>query len=198
MSINLVKGQKIDLTKDNPRLNKIILGLGWDPVDLKPRGFFSAFKSMNIDCDASAFMLDENSKLRSNKDIIYFGNLKSKCRSVKHLGDNLTGDGDGDDEQIIVELKEVPSNISKIVFVVNIYSCKSRKQNFGMIKNAFIRGIDASNNKELMRYNLTDDYSDNTAMIFGELYRYNGEWKFKATGEGTNDCSITDLSGRYR
>ena len=198
MSINLVKGQKIDLTKDNPRLNKIILGLGWDPADLKPKGFFSAFKSTNIDCDASAFMLDENSKLRSNEDIIYFGNLKSKCNSIHHLGDNLTGDGDGDDEQIIVELKKVPSNISKIVFVVNIYSCKSRKQDFGMIKNAFIRGIDASNNKELMKYNLTENYSGNTAMIFGELYRYNGEWKFNAIGEGTNDCSITELSNRYK
>lgn len=198
MSINLVKGQKIDLTKGNPALNKIILGLGWDPVDTKPRGFFSALKAYNIDCDATAFMLDENSKLRSNKDIIYFGNLKSNCRSVNHMGDNLTGDGDGDDEQIVVNLKDVPSHINKIVFVVNIYNCIKRKQHFGMIKNAFIRGVDATSNKELMKYNLTDDYSNKTAMIFGELYKYNGDWKFKAIGEGTNDCSITELSSRYR
>lgn len=197
MSINLAKGQRIDLTKENPKLSKMIIGLGWDPEE-RSGGFFSSLRSRDIDCDASAFMLDENDKLKESKDVIYFGHLKSDCGSIKHLGDNLTGDGDGDDEQIVVNLNKVPKNISKIVFVVNIYDCKHRKQHFGMIKNAFIRGVDTSNDKELMIYNLTENYSGKTAMIFGELYRYNGEWKFKAIGEGTTDYGINDLAERYR
>lgn len=195
MSISLQKGQKVSLTKDNAGLSEIIIGLGWDEAPRKKGGLF-ARKPESIDCDASA-ILCISGKFRDKADVVYFGNLKHKSGAVKHMGDNLTGAGEGDDEQIIVDLKQVPSEYDKIILVVNIYQAVQRKQHFGMIKNAFIRLVDARNNMELCRYNLTEDYSGMTAMVFGEVYRHNGEWKFNAIGQGTNDNSVGELANRY-
>ena len=130
-------------------------------------------------------------------DVVYYGNLTHRSGAVRHCGDNLTGAGDGDDEQIIVELAKVPAEYDKIVFTVNIYQAYQRKQNFGMIRNAFIRVVDADSGKELCKYNLSENYDGKTAMIFGEVYRYNGEWKFGAIGEPTNDPSINETVQRY-
>lgn len=150
----------------------------------------------DIDCDASAILLI-NGKLSGNGDLVYFGNLQHKSRMVQHMGDNLTGAGDGDDEQILIDLAGMPKQYDRIVIVVNIYDAVRRKQHFGMIRNAFIRLVDGKTNREMCRYNLTEDYSGMTAMIFGEIYRYNGEWKFSAVGQGTNDPSLGDLCKRY-
>lgn len=193
MAISLQKGQRVDLTKDNQSLKNVIVGLGWDQA--KKRGFFGG---ANIDCDASVILLDENGKLKNKADLIYFGNKKSSDRSIVHQGDNLTGAGDGDDEQIFVDLSNVSEAIKSLVFVVNIYACKRRKQDFGMIKNAFIRLVDSANGKELIRYNLSSDYAGMTSLIVGEMYRKDNQWKFKAVGEGTVDQSITELVARYK
>lgn len=197
MSVSLQKGQKISLTKDNDKLNRIIIGLGWD-AKAERKGFLGSFlgNESNIDCDASAFLL-QNGKLIYKEDVVFFGNLKHISRAVIHTGDNLTGEGEGDDEQIIVELKNVPENYDKIVIVVNIFRAYERKQHFGMIENAFIRIVNAETNKEMCRYNLTDDYTNCTAMIFGEVYRYNNEWKFNAIGQGTKDLDLSELVKRY-
>lgn len=177
-----------------------MIGLGWDPVEQRGGflgGLFGGGSAPQIDCDASVLMLNENGKLVSNKNLIYFGNLRSSCGSVWHTGDNLTGDGDGDDEQIIAILNQIPSNIHRLLFVVNIYDAINRRQDFGMIKNAFIRVVNMSNKQELLRYNLTDNYAGKTALIVAEIYRYGGEWKFGAIGEGTNDGSLGELIKRY-
>ncbi len=199
MSISLQKGQKVSLSKDNAGLAKVIVGLGWDEVQ-KPSGGFlkNMFSSApaEIDCDASAIML-RNGKLEYKEDLVYFGNLKHPSGTVVHQGDNLTGAGEGDDEQIIIDLSRVPQEYDRIVIVVNIYEAVKRNQHFGMIQNAFIRLVDARNNNEMCRYNLTENYSGMTAMIFGEVYRHNGEWKFSAVGQGTNDPGLGELSRRY-
>ena len=197
MAINLQKGQKVSLTKENPGLARVVVGLGWDEVK-EARGLLSFFtsKGNDIDCDASVFML-KNGKLCEEKDIVFFGNLKHKTGTVEHLGDNLTGAGSGDDERILVDLSKVPAEYDRIVFSVNIYDAVKRKQHFGMIKNAFIRLVDGRNNTEMCRYNLTEDYAGKTAMIFGEIYRHDGEWKFNAIGQGTNDVGIKHLSRRF-
>ena len=195
MSVSLQKGQKVSLSKDNAGLSKVMIGLGWDEVQQKKKGFFSA-KPQDIDCDASAFLLIDG-KLRDKKDIVYFGNLRHPSGTVQPMGDNLTGAGEGDDEQILVDLAQVPSEYDRIVVVVNIYQAVQRKQHFGLIQNAFIRLVDGRNNTEMCRYNLTDDYSGMTAMIFGEVYRHNGEWKFNAIGQGTTDPGIGELANRY-
>lgn len=195
MSINLKKGEKIDLKKSNPGLSTITVGLGWDPVQ-SGGGFFKSLLGggqSNVDCDASVFMLNKSGTLDNMKDLVYFGNLKSICGSVVHTGDNLTGDGDGDDEQIRVNLDKIPSNIHNLVFVVNIYNCVARKQHFGMIKNAFIRAVDSSTGKEIAKYNLTDDYSDKTALVVGSIYRQGNTWKFGAIGQGTKDAGLKDM-----
>ena len=173
-----------------------MIGLGWDEAK-RPRGGFFAPKPQPIDCDASAILL-QNGRLMGKEDVVYFGNLRHHTGMVQHMGDNLTGAGDGDDEQIVVDLAGIPSTYDKIVLVVNIYQANERRQNFGMIQNAFIRLVDARNNKEMCRYNLTEDYSGMTAMVFGEVYRYNGEWKFNAIGQGTHDPGIGELATRYR
>lgn len=198
MAINLQKGQRVDLTKSNPGLSKIMVGLGWDPVQSKGGGglfgsLLGGGGSANVDCDASVIMLGANDKLQNNKDVIYFGNLKSNDGSVQHSGDNLTGDGDGDDEQIIIDLSRVPSTVQKLVFVVNIYDCVKRKQHFGMIRNAFIRVVNPSNNQELLHYNLSDNYSGLTCLVTGEIYRHGNEWKFAAIGSGTNAASLSEV-----
>lgn len=196
MSISLVKGQKIDLTKNNKSLKQLLIGLGWSPADTNRKGFFK--KTSSIDLDSSVFML-RGDKLVNNRDIIYFGNLKSTCGGVIHKGDNLTGTGNGnDDEQILVDLDKIPQDVNKLVFVINIYSCNIRKQDFGMIKNAFIRIVNNTDKNELLNFNLTEGYSGKTAMIIGEVYRHDKEWKFAAIGEGTNDISIDSLACKYR
>lgn len=196
MSINLSKGQKIDLKKANPGLSAITVGLGWDPVQASGGGFLKSLfggGESSVDCDASVFMLNKNGTLDNMKDLVYFGNLRSICGSLMHSGDNLTGDGDGDDEQILVNLDKIPANIQNLVFVVNIYNCVQRKQHFGMIKNAFIRVVDTNTRKEIARYNLTDDYSGKTGLVVGNIYRQGNTWQFGAIGQGTNDTGLKDM-----
>ena len=187
MPLNLVKGQKISLSKEHPGLAKIMVGLGWDVST----SFFSSF-----DLDASAFLLDAGGKCPGKDDLVYFGNLKHPSGAVKHMGDNLTGEGDGDDEQIEVDLGKVPANIARIAFTVNIYKAESRKQNFGQVSNAFCRIVDESTGKEIVRYDLGKDFSSETAVIVGELYRHNGEWKFSAVGNGFQG-ELAALSRHY-
>lgn len=176
MSVSLQKGQKVDLTKGNPGLVKIMVGLGWD-VNQYDGG-------SDFDLDAAAFLVGESGKVLSDDDFVFYGNLKHKSEAVIHQGDNLTGEGDGDDEQILVDLSKVPANISKIAFTVTIYDAEARKQNFGQVSNAFIRIVDEVSNTELIRFDLGEDFSIETAVVVGELYRNNGEWKFNAIGSG--------------
>lgn len=195
MSVNLSKGQRINLSKEVEGLSKIMVGLGWDAAKQSGGILNHLFgsTSYSIDCDASAITMGNGNKYRA---CIYYGNLSED--NVYHHGDNLTGDGDGDDEQITVDLAHLSSEIERIVFVVNIYNCTERKQDFGLIKNAYIRLVDESTGKEICKYNLSDDYAGKTAMIFAEVYRNNGEWKFNAIGQCTNDASISQLINRYR
>ena len=176
MAVSLSKGQKVDLTKGNPGLTKILVGLGWDTNKYDGGSDF--------DLDAAAFLLGADGKVTSDEDFVFYNNLKHKSNSVEHLGDNLTGAGEGDDEEIKVDLSKVPANIEKIDFTVTIHEADARKQNFGQVSNAFIRIVDEANNKELIRYDLGEDFSIGTAIIVGELYRHNGEWKFNAIGSG--------------
>ncbi len=200
MSVNLQKGQKVELRKDNGGdLRRVMVGLGWDEVQ-QSKGLFAALFSSGsqaIDCDASAFAC-MGGRLCAASDIVYFGNLSHKTGAIRHMGDNLTGAGDGDDEQILVDLDRLPQDYDKIVFVVNIYQAMQRSQHFGMIRNAFIRICDAETNKELCRYNLSENYQGMTAMIFGELYRYNGKWKFNAMGQPTQDNDLGTLAKRFQ
>lgn len=176
MPINLSKGQKVSLTKGNPGLKKIMVGLGWD-VNMFDTG-------ADFDLDAAAFLVGSSGKCQSDADFVFYGNLKHSSGSVVHMGDNLTGEGDGDDEQIAVDLSIVPNNVEKIVFTVTIYDAEKRRQNFGQVSNAFIRIVDQSNDSEIIRYDLGEDFSIETAVVVGELYRSNGEWKFNAIGSG--------------
>lgn len=176
MAVNLSKGQKVSLTKGNPGLSKIIVGLGWD-TNKYDGGF-------DFDLDAAAFLLGANGKVTSDADFVFYGNLKHASGAVEHMGDNLTGDGEGDDEQIKINLSAVPANIERIGFTVTIYDADVRKQNFGQVSNAYIRIFDEANNTELIRYDLGEDFSIETAVVVGEMYRNNGEWKFNAIGSG--------------
>lgn len=176
MAVSLSKGQKVDLTKGNPGLSKIIVGLGWDTNKYDGGADF--------DLDAAAFLLAANGKVASDSDFVFYGNLKHSSGGVEHMCDNLTGEGDGDDEQIKVNLAAVPASVDKIGFTVTIYEAESRKQNFGQVSNAYIRIVDETSNAELIRYDLGEDFSVETAVVVGELYRNNGEWKFNAIGSG--------------
>jgi tellurium resistance protein TerD len=176
MGINLKKGQKVDLTKGNAGLSKIIVGLGWDTNKYDGGADF--------DLDAAAFLLDASGKVASQEDFVFYGNLKHPSGAVQHLGDNRTGDGEGDDEQIKVDLSLVPANIEKVAFTATIYEAEQRLQNFGQVSNAFIRICNEITGEELTRYDLCEDFSIETAVLFGELYRHNGEWKFNAIGSG--------------
>lgn len=176
MAVSLSKGQKVDLTKGNPGLSKIIVGLGWDTNKYDGGADF--------DLDAAAFLLAANGKVASDSDFVFYGNLKHSSGGVEHMGDNLTGEGDGDDEQIKVNLAAVPASVDKIAFTVTIYEAESRKQNFGQVSNAYIRIVDETSNAEMIRYDLGEDFSVETAVVVGELYRNNGEWKFNAIGSG--------------
>lgn len=176
MAINLSKGQKVDLTKGNPGLKNIMVGLGWDA---------NVFDSgADFDLDASAFLLGENGKCPTEREFIFYGNLEHASGAMKHMGDNLTGAGEGDDEQIEVDLTKIPGNISRIAFTVTIYDADVRRQNFGQVSNAFIRIVDEVTGQELIRYDLGEDFSIETAIVVGELYKHNGEWKFNAIGSG--------------
>lgn len=194
MSINLQKGQKIDLTKGGGGLSRIMVGLGWDEAQPAQRGgFFSrSQQTEDIDCDASAILLNSNGKVygsHTNDFCVYFNNLRHYSGAIQHMGDNLTGAGEGDDEQIMVELNRVPADVAKIVFVVNIYDASVRHQHFGMIRNAFIRLVNLTNGSEICRFDLSENYSGMTGMVAGEIYRYNGEWKFNAIGQPVREAS---------
>ena len=195
MSVNLQKGQKVELRKNNGgTLRRVMVGLGWDEVQQK-RSFFAP-RPQDIDCDASA-ILCVNGRLTAVGDLVFYNNLQHPTGAVRHMGDILTGAGEGDDEQIMVDLTALPSQYDKIVFVVTIYQARERGQHFGMIRNCFIRICDAETNQELCKYNLSENYNNMTAMIFGELYRYNGSWKFNAIGQPTTDNSISDMDKRF-
>jgi tellurium resistance protein TerD len=175
MSVSLSKGGNVSLTKEAPNLKAIMVGLGWDERTTSGADF---------DLDASALMVNGSGKILSDSHFVFFNNLKSPDGSVEHTGDNLTGGGDGDDEQLLVNLAAVPPECERIVFPVSIYEAQSRGQSFGQVRNAFIRVVNSDGGAELTRYDLTEDASSETAMIFGELYRYNTEWKFRAVGQG--------------
>lgn len=202
MSINLRKGQKIDLTKGGGNgLKRIMVGLGWD--EAAPQGFLSSLftKQEDIDCDASVILCGENGKLipgNELKDFTVFYNNLNYGNAIVHQGDNRTGAGDGDDEQIMVDLSRIPSNIAKLVFVVNIYEADKKKQHFGMIKNAFIRLVDMASCQEFCKFNLSENYNGMTGLVVGEIYRRNGEWKFNAIGQPVKEASnIIDMLRLY-
>lgn len=200
MAVNLQKGQKISLTKEGIGLRKVMVGLGWDEAEQK-RGWFAP-RPQTIDCDASAILCGSDGKLISNDtkvSCVYFGNLRHASGALIHQGDNLTGDGEGDDEQIMVDISLLPANVEKIVFVVNIYDASVKKQHFGLIRNAFIRLVDVNKNTEICRYNLTEDYSGMTGLIAGEMYRLGNEWKFNAIGQGVREASrLGNIINMYR
>ena len=177
MAISLQKGGNVNLSKEAPNLKKIIVGLGWDPRSTDGATF---------DLDGSAFLLKSDGKVRGDSDFIFYNNLKSTDGSVVHTGDNQTGEGEGDDERIEIDLTRVPADIDRISITVTIHDAEARRQNFGMVSKAFIRCLNAEGEREIARYDLSEDSSTETAMIFGEIYRYNGEWKFKAIGQGFN------------
>lgn len=176
MPINLTKGQKVSLTKENPGLKNITIGLGWD-LNIFDTG-------EDFDLDASAFMLGSNGRCVSDNGFVFYGNLSDANDSVVHAGDNRTGEGDGDDEQIHIDLSKIPENIERVSFTVTIYEAEKRRQNFGQVSNAYIRIVDEDTQQELLRYDLGEDFSIETAMIVAELYKHNGEWKFNAIGSG--------------
>lgn len=185
MLVNLEKGQKVDLTKGNPTLKQIRVGLGWDTND---------FDGQDFDLDASVFLLGSNGKVSSLDNFVYYGNLKSS--GVEHTGDNLTGEGDGDDEIIKVNLSEVPSDVGELIFAVTIYEAEKRRQNFGQVSNAYIRVLNDSTSEELIRFDLGEDYSIETALVVGRIYRNGEEWKFDAVGAGFSG-GLSSLCNKY-
>ena len=205
--INLNKGQQIslskmpsiDLSKGGRGLSKVIVGLGWDPVTEKvsKKGLFGRSipsRGPEIDCDAFAFVL-HNGQIKNKDNLVYFGNLENKDRTIRHMGDNLTGDGDGDDEQIVIDLSRI--NADSIVIAVNIYRGKEKGQHFGNLQNAFIRIVDMNTNNELCKFTLDNKYDGATSVIFGELINNNGEWNFKAIGEASKGNSISEVVSSY-
>jgi tellurium resistance protein TerD len=175
MGVSLTKGGNVSLTKEAPGLTNVVVGLGWD---------VRSTTGTDFDLDASAILVGANGKVISDKHFVFFNNLTSPDGTVEHTGDNLTGEGEGDDEAIKVNLAGVAADVDKVVFPVSIYDADARQQNFGQVRNAFIRVVNAADNKEITRYDLTEDASTETAMVFGELYRNGAEWKFRAVGQG--------------
>tara|TARA_B100001146_G_scaffold220728_1_gene229868 strand:+ start:183 stop:761 length:579 start_codon:yes stop_codon:yes gene_type:complete len=175
MAISLQKGSNISLTKTAPGLSKINVGLGWD---------VRTTAGADFDLDAAALLVDASGKVTSADDFIFYGHLNHPTGAVVHTGDNLTGEGDGDDEVIIVSLDVTPADTDRIVFAASIYDADARGQNFGQVRNAFIRLVNADTKEEVARYDLSEDYAVETALVFAELYRNNGEWKFRAVGQG--------------
>ena len=176
MAVNLIKGGRISLNKEAPGLKKILIGLGWDTN--------ASDTGADFDLDASVFLLDSNAKVANEKDFVFYNNLSSSDGSVVHTGDNRTGEGDGDDESIKVDLSKISSSIKEIAIVVTIHEAAQRKQNFGMVRNAFIRLVNDETNTEIVRYDLEEDYSTETGLLFGRLYFKDNEWKFSAVGTG--------------
>ncbi|MEM9049175.1 MAG: TerD family protein [Pseudomonadota bacterium] len=175
MAVSLSKGGNVSLSKEAPGLKAITVGLGWDT---------RATDGADFDLDASLFVTADTGKVRSDADFIFYNNVKSADGSVEHMGDNRTGEGEGDDEQVKIALDKVAADVKKMVFAVTIHEAESRKQNFGMVQNAFIRVVNQAGEVEIARYDLSEDFSTETALIFGEVYRHNDEWKFKAVGQG--------------
>ncbi|MEV7779017.1 TerD family protein [Kitasatospora sp. NPDC088351] len=175
MGVSLSKGGNVSLTKEAPGLSAVVVGLGWD---------VRTTTGTDFDLDASALLCNDQGRVDKDGNFVFFNNLKSPEGSVEHTGDNLTGEGEGDDEAIKVNLATVPADVQKIVFPVSIYDAENRTQNFGQVRNAFIRVVNQADNKELARYDLSEDASTETAMVFGELYRNGAEWKFRAIGQG--------------
>lgn len=175
MAISLQKGGNVNLSKEAPGLTKMVVGLGWDP---------RVTDGTEFDLDGSVFLLNVDGKVRSDADFIFYNNLRSSCGSVVHSGDNRSGAGEGDDEQVVIELNKVPADVRVIVFAVTIHDADNRKQNFGQVGKAFIRCINGGSNAEIARYDLSEDGSTETAMVFGEVYRNGEEWKFRAVGQG--------------
>lgn len=175
MSVSLSKGGNVSLDKVAPGMSKVLVGLGWDE---------RATEGAEFDLDASIFLLKSDGKVRSDDDFIFYNNLISSDGSVVHQGDNRTGEGDGDDEAVKIDFSKVPADVNKISVTVTIHDGVNRSQNFGQVANAFIRIVNDDTNEEVARYDLSEDYSVETAMIFGEIYRHNGNWKFKAVGQG--------------
>lgn len=178
MPVVLKKGGNVSLSKSDSSLKRVLVGLGWDARETTGYDF---------DLDASAFMLAKNGKVRNDEDMIFYNKLVSNCGSITHTGDNRTGDGDGDDEAIIIELDKVPETVEKIAITVTIDDAVARNQNFGQVSDAFIRVVNEESGVEICRFDLSEDYSTETAMIFGEIYKHNNEWKFKAVGQGFED-----------
>ena len=187
MAVNLMKGQKVDLTKGRAGLSKIIVGLGWDT---------NKFKGPDFDLDASAFLLNSLSKCEAPSDFIFYNNLVHSSGAVAHQGDNLVGGNGGDDEQIKIDLKGVPSYIDNIAIAVTIHEAMQRRQNFGLVSNAFVRVVDENSGQEIMRYNLSEDYSTETALLFCNVYRQGPDWKFAAVGSGF-DNGLAGLCTMY-
>jgi tellurium resistance protein TerD len=175
VGVSLSKGGNVSLTKEAPGLTAVTVGLGWD---------VRTTTGTDFDLDASAILTKEDGKVRNDQDFVFFNNLKSADGSVEHTGDNITGEGEGDDEQIKVNLAAVPADVAKIAFPVSIYDAENRQQSFGQVRNAFIRVVNQAGGQELARYDLSEDASTETAMVFGELYRHGVEWKFRAIGQG--------------
>ena len=187
MVISLNKGGNLSLSKTDPSLNQVLIGLGWDA---------RATDGADFDLDASAFLLAANDKVRGETDFIFYNQTRSPEGSVEHTGDNRTGEGDGDDEAVKINLAKVPADVQKIAITVTIHDAENRGQNFGQVQNAFIRVVNDQTNVEIVRFDLNEDYSTETAMIFGELYRHNGEWKFRAVGQGYNG-GLRAMCGQY-
>ena len=177
MAVSLTKGGNVSLSKEAPGITKVLVGLGWDA---------RATDGSAFDLDANAFLVDAGGKVRTDADFIFYNNPKSTDGSVVHTGDNKTGDGAGDDEAIKVDLSKVPADIQKVIVAVTIHDGENRKQNFGMVSNAYVRVVNQDGDKEIARYDLSEDASTETAMIFGELYRNAADWKFRAVGQGYN------------
>ena len=187
MAISLIKGGNVNLSKEAPGMKKMLVGLGWD---------VRATEGAEFDLDGSAFLLNVSGKVRSDADFIFYNQPKSTDGSIAHSGDNRTGEGDGDDESIVVDLDKVPADIEKIAICVTIHDAEARKQNFGQVSGAYVRCVDAATNIEVARFDLSEDYSVEGALTFGDIYRHNGEWKFKAIGQGFKG-GLGPLAGSY-
>ena len=203
MTVNLQKGQKVNLSKENRGLSRVMVGLGWDEAQPKG-GLLGLFapKPQAIDCDASVILCGADGKVISpdpKQCCVYFANLMDQSGAILHQGDNLTGEGEGDDEQIMIDLPRIPQSIQKLVFVVNIYDAAKRGQHFGMIRSAFIRVVDMGMRSEICRFNLSENYDGMTGLVAGEIYRRNGEWKFNAIGQPVREASrLQSLIDLYR
>jgi stress response protein SCP2 len=196
MLIIVQKGQHVDLTMKYADLSRIMVGLGWEDV-IEPDAPSENGLSQPIDCDASVLLLNAENKLASKDDIVYFRNLNSQRRCVQHLGDNRAGNGKGDAEQILIDLNWIPASIYKLLFVVTIYECEQRNHDFSLIKNAFFRIVNLVTCQEIIRFNLKDEYDGKTALLIGEIYRDNSDWKFNAIGQGTYDRSLFQIAKRF-